>query len=100
MQLKSFYRISILFSEAVAEGSLKAGKAMRIAIVGTVVAGAAISASGEGPRRRTERQAINPFVAGARGAVRSDEERSQLLIRDSDSSAAQGRSGLGGGWLP
>ena len=33
MQLKSFYRISILFSEAVAEGSLKAGKAMRIAIV-------------------------------------------------------------------
>ena len=49
MQLKSFYRISIFFSEAVAEGSLKAGKAMRIAIVlivGTVVAGAAISALG------------------------------------------------------
>ena len=50
--------------------------------------------------RARARRRLVPYVPGTRGAVRSDEERSPLLIRDSDSSAAQGRSGFGGCWLP
>jgi len=50
--------------------------------------------------RARARRRLVPYVPATRGAVRSDEERSPLLIRDSDSSAAQGRSGFGGCWLP